>query len=102
MILFLLILGIPFVKGVGVKKNFVTHGCLTNIALVLYTILIFIVMIRTFSKGFADISTLPLLNAVNVCSHAILGTLAEIMGFVIMGLWLTKPLSNMGCMKAKK
>jgi hypothetical protein len=102
MILFFLILGIPFVKGAGVKKNFVTHGYLTIIALVLHTILIFIVMIPTFSEGFADISRLPLLNAVNVWSHAILGTLAEIMGFVIVGLWLTKPLSNMGCMKAKK
>jgi predicted ferric reductase len=101
-ILFLLILGIPFVKGAGVKKNFILHGYLTILALVLHTILIFLVMIPSFSQGFGDISTLPLLSVVNIWSHVILGTAAEIIGFVIVGFWLSKPLANMGCIKTRK
>jgi hypothetical protein len=102
MILFILIIGIPFVKGQGVKKNFITHGYLTIIALVLHTILIFLIMIPTFSNGLPDISSLPLLYAVNVWSHAILGTLAEVIGFIIVGFWLSKPISNMRCVRVRK
>jgi hypothetical protein len=60
------------------------------------------VMIPTFSNGIADISSLPLLYAVNVWSHVILGTLAEILGFIIVGLWLSKPISQMACVKVRK
>jgi hypothetical protein len=102
MILFILVLGIPFVKGQGVKKNYITHGNLTIVALVLHTILIFLVMIPTFSKGFGEISSLPLIYAINVWSHAILGTLAEVMGFLIVGFWLSKPISNMRCIRVRK
>lgn len=40
-ILFLLILGLPFVRGMGGEKNLMRHGYLTVLALILHTILIF-------------------------------------------------------------
>ena len=101
-ILFLLIIGLPFVRGVGSKKNFVRHGYLTVLALVLHTILIFIVMIPTFANGVGTITALPILNIFNVLSHAILGTAAEVLGFIVVGSWLAKPLKNMACLKTKK
>jgi hypothetical protein len=101
-ILFLLILGLPFVKGIGGKKNLMRHGYLTVLALVLHTLLIFIVMIPTFSGGFGELGELSFLNAFNVWSHAILGTAAEILGFIVVGFWLSKPLSNMACVRMKK
>jgi hypothetical protein len=101
-ILFLLILGLPFVKGIGAKKNLVLHGYLTMLALVLHTILIFVVMIPSFSSGLGELGELPFLNAFNVWSHAILGTAAEILGFIIVGFWVSKPLSNMACARVKK
>ncbi len=101
-ILFLLILGLPFVKGIGTKKNFIRHGYLTVLALVLHTVLIVLVMLPTFSNGFGDIGGLSLFDSVTVWSHAILGTLAEVAGIVIIGFWFSKPLKNMACFKTKK
>ena len=77
-ILFLLVLGLPFVKGLGGKKNLLIHGYLTVLALVLHTVLIFIVMIPSFSSGFGELGELSVLNAFNVWSHVVLGTVAEI------------------------
>jgi hypothetical protein len=101
-ILFLLILGLPFVKGIGTKKNFMSHGYLTVLALVLHTVLIVIVMLPTFSSGFSDIGELSLFESFTVWSHAVLGTAAEVAGIVIVGFWFSKPLKNMACFKAKK
>jgi hypothetical protein len=101
-ILFLLVLGFPLVKGVGVKKNLKMHGYLTVLALILHTILIIIVMIPTFSSGFGELGELSFLDAFNVWSHAILGTLAEILGFVIVGFWVSKSLSHRACVRMKK
>jgi hypothetical protein len=101
-ILFLLILGLPFVRGIGGKKNLMRHGYLTVLALVLHTLLIFIVMIPSFSGGFGELGELSFLNAFNVWSHAILGTAAEILGLIVVGFWLSKPLSNMACVRMKK
>jgi hypothetical protein len=101
-ILFLLFLGLPFVKGVGTKKNFITHGYLTVLALVLHTILIAIVMIPSFSNGFSELGGLSLFNSVTVWSHVILGTVAEIAGILIIGFWFSKPLKSMACFKVKK
>jgi hypothetical protein len=59
-------------------------------------------MIPAFAEGIVEISNLPLLSTINVLSHAILGTIAEVLGFVIVGLWVSKPLKNMACLKAKR
>ena len=58
-ILFLLILGLPFVKGLGVKKNLLKHGYLTILALITHSVLIFIVMIPVFSSSIGDFSERP-------------------------------------------
>ena len=101
-ILFLLVLGVPIFKGYGVAKNLRLHGYITVVALILHTILIFAVMVPSFLAGLTDIGSLPLLSVINVWLHAILGTFAEVLGFVIVGYWVSKPLSKMGCMKAQK
>ena len=72
------------------------------IALILHTILILIVMIPSFSSGFGELGELSFLDGLNVWSHAILGTAAEILGFIVVGFWLSKPLSNMACVRVKK
>ena len=101
-ILFLLILGLPLVKGIGGKKNLMRHGYLTILALILHTVLIFSVMIPSFSNGLGELGELSFLNAFNVWSHAILGTAAEILGFIVVGFWVSKPLTNMACTRVKK
>ncbi len=100
-ILFLLILGLPLAKGHRSWKNLLIHGYLTVIALGLHTTLIFIVMIPSFNNGLGELGQLPVLTAFNVWSHVILGTLAEILGLIVIGFWLTKSPSKMACIKMK-
>ena len=96
-ILFLLVLGLPFARGFGGKKNLMLHGYLTILALVLHTILIFIVMIPSFSSGLGELADLSLLEAFNVWSHVILGTIAEILGFIVVVFWVSKSPAKMAC-----
>jgi hypothetical protein len=100
-ILFLLVLGLPFTKGFGGKKNLLIHGYLTTLALVFHTVLIFTVMIPSFSSGLGELGELSLLNAFNVWSHVILGTIAEILGFMVVGFWVSKSPSKMACGRMK-
>jgi hypothetical protein len=70
--------------------------------LILHSILIFIVMIPVFGSGIGDLGELSSIAALTVWSHVILGTVAEILGIIVVGLWLSKPLSSMACLKMKK
>ncbi len=101
-IFFLLFLGLPFIKGLGVKKNLMTHGYLTILALILHSILIFTVMLPVFNEGIGVLGGLSFLAALTVWSHIILGTVAEILGIIVIGFWVSKPLSSMNCLRTKK
>jgi hypothetical protein len=101
-ILFILILGLPLTRGAGSKKNFIRHGYLTVLALVLHTSLTFGIMIPTFSRGIVNVTNLPILYETNVLAHVVLGITAEVLGYVVAGFWVSKPLKNMGCIKARK
>jgi hypothetical protein len=102
LILFLLVLGLPLVRGVNTKKNLIRHGYLTVAALALHTILIFVVMIPSFSGGLDELGSLSLLDSFNVWSHAVLGTTAEVFGFILVIYWLAQKPSNMRCTKLKR
>ena len=101
-ILFLLILSLPLARGFGVKKNLMRHGYLTVLALILHTFLIFIVMIPTFGNGLGELGGLSFPYSLTVWSHVILGTTAEVLGILVVGFWMSKPLSNMACTRMKK
>ena len=101
-ILFLLIIGLPFVNGRDSKKNVKRHGYLTALALLLHTVLIFVVMIPSFDTSLGAIGNLSILGSIDVWSHVILGTIAEISGIVLVGSWLYKSPSKMACAKNKK
>jgi hypothetical protein len=101
-ILFLLILGLPFVKGRDSKRNATRHGYLTAVALVLHTVLIFIIMIPSFNTNFGTISNLSILESIDVWSHAIFGTVAEVSGIILVGLWMFKSPSKMTCARRKR
>jgi hypothetical protein len=101
-ILFLLILGLPFVKGQDSKKNLTRHGYSTVLAIILHTILIFIVMIPTFTGGLGELSGLSIFYSVTVWSHIVLGTTAEILGIVLVAAWLRQNPAKMACARWKK
>jgi len=101
-ILFILILGLPLARGTGSKKNFIRHGYLAAFALVLHSTVTFLIMIPTFTQGIVNVTGLPILYQISVLSHVIFGITAEVLGFVVVGFWVSKPLKNMGCMKVRK
>lgn len=101
-ILFLLILGLPLIRIRDTKKNLMRHGYSTVVALILHSILIFIVMIPVFSNGIPELSELDFFSSLTVYSHVILGTLAEILGVIIVVFWFSKPLMNMACARLRK
>jgi len=99
--LFLLILGLPFDKGKGNKRSIARHGYLALLAVVLHTVLIFIVMIPSLDANFGVISNLSILESIDVWSHAVLGTIAEVLSVILIGFWLKSP-SKMACGKRRK
>jgi hypothetical protein len=101
-VFFLLVLGLPFVKGIGTKKNFIIHGRLTFLALILHTILVFVAMVPSLGGGVGGLTRLSFLDASLFWSHVILGTAALILGFTIIGVWVSKPLSNTECLRVKR
>jgi hypothetical protein len=99
-ILFLLILGLPLVRrGESAKENLIVHGYLTLAAILMHTILIFIVMIPSFSIGLGELVKLSLLASLTFWSHAVLGTAAEVLGIIMVVSWISNPPSKMACFK---
>ncbi len=101
-ILFLLIIGLPLIRGRNDPKNIKRHGYLTALALLLHTILIFLVMIPSFDTNLQVLNTLSISGSILVWSHVILGALAEIAGIILVAPWLYRSPSKMTCAKYKK
>ncbi len=101
-ILFLLILGIPLVRSATNKQNLMRHGYFTLAALVLHTVLIFIVMVPTFVNGLGELGGLSFLASLTVWSHEVLGTVAEVLAIIIIVPWMYKGPSRMWCARMKK
>ena len=101
-ILFLLVLGLPFFRGQSNKRNLMLHGYSTVAALVLHTFLIFLVMIPVFTGGLGELGGLTPFESVTVWSHVALGTTAEVLGIVVVVFWLVGGPSKMVCGRLKK
>ena len=99
---FLLVLGLPLVRGLSNKKNLKRHGALTVVALVLEAVLIFVVMVPSFIQNFSAITALPIGFAINTWLHIASGASAFISGLVYIALWLAYYNSGLRCAKAKK
>ncbi len=101
-VLFLLILGLPFIRGAGNLKNLMWHGYSTVAALVLHSVIIFWVMIPSLSDGIGELAGASMFFLITVISHVVMGTIAEIIGVIIVVLWLAQGTKKMACLKRKK
>ncbi len=101
-ILFLLVLGLPFVRGTSSKKNLMWHGYSTLAALILHTILIFFIMVPSLAGDFGELSELSLFDSFTVWSHAVLGTAAEVLAIILVAPWLLSGPANLKCNKWKR
>lgn len=59
-------------------------------------------MIPSFASGLLELSGLSAFDIFTIVSHGILGTLAEILGLVIVGFWLSKGPKKMACWKWRR
>ena len=59
-------------------------------------------MIYLAVNGLLTLESLPFLNSITVISHSILGTIALVMGYIIVGFWVSKPIGNLNCYRAKR
>jgi hypothetical protein len=100
-VLFLLLAGVMPPRPRGEKKRLIRHGYLTTIAVVLHTIIILIVMVPSFFSSFEAVEELSILQSLAVWLHAISGITAEILGVMLVALWMFKPPSQMTCAKRK-
>ena len=100
--LFLLILGIPLVRDLKNAENFKRHGYLTIVALAIETVLVFIVMIPSFTNNFDAVLSLSLLPALDTWLHVGLDIVAEVAGFVYVVMWLAFSPSTMQCIRFRR
>ncbi len=101
-ILFMLVLGLPLVRGINNKRNLMKHGYLTTVAMLLETILVFVVMVPSALSSSSAILSLSPAYAINTWLHFGLGIVAEVSGFWFIGLWVVFSRSNMRCVTARK
>jgi uncharacterized membrane protein YozB (DUF420 family) len=105
-ILFLLLVGLPLIrrrKGSVDNKNLIRHGYFTALALILHTVLIISVMAPSFlTEGLTELGEFSAFSSIMFWSHIVLGTAAEVLGVVIVGLWLSRGPSKLTCFKYKK
>jgi hypothetical protein len=97
--LILLVVGVYPYRIRTKNRNLIMHGFLSIAAIGLNLATVLAVMIPTFSGRLGYIINLSLAQAAVVWSHAVLGTLAIVLGFVIIFSWVTHPLGELGCSK---
>jgi len=59
-------------------------------------------MIPGFTEGLLELEELSMFGAAMFWSHIALGTAAEVLGIVIVGLWLGRGASKLTCYRQKK
>ncbi len=102
-IFFILILGLPLTKSAPKEtKNLVRHGYLTIFALILHTIIVIVAMILFSLDGYSELLSSPPLSLAATLTHIILGVAALVLGYVVVSFWISKPLNELRCYRAKK
>jgi hypothetical protein len=96
-IIFLLVLGLPFVRRFRGEKGLLWHGYLTVLAVVLHSILIFVVMVPAFVVGVGGLGGTGLVDELTVWVHVVLGSVAEVLGVVLVAAWLRRGPAAMAC-----
>ena len=97
--LILLIVGVYPYRIRTKNRNLIMHGFLSILALALNLVTVISVMIPVFSGSFSIISGLSFLESMIVWLPAVFGIVAIILGFVIVGSWISHPLGELGCSK---
>jgi hypothetical protein len=97
--LLLLVIGVYPYRIRTKNRNLIMHGFFSIIAIGLNLATVLFTMIPSFSGNLVSISDLSLVQSVVVWLHAVLGIPAIVLGLIIIFLWVTHPLGELGCSK---
>jgi uncharacterized membrane protein YozB (DUF420 family) len=69
------------------RKSYLKHGATMGIAVTLHTVLIFAIMVPSFASLVGSFGNLLWPSALAVLSHAVLGSLVELLGLYLVLAW---------------
>jgi len=85
------------------KRKFKIHGGLMGIAVILHVISLLAVMLPSFNDGYDFFTTaISDLGVQTTWIHAIPGTIAMILGIVLVGAWALHPANIASCSRRKR
>ena len=85
------------------KRKFKIHGGMMGIAVILHILTFVLVMGPSFSEGYDYFTTAASdLGVQTTWIHAIPGTIAMILGIVLVGAWALRPSNIAACSKMKR
>jgi hypothetical protein len=97
--LILLVLGVYPNRIRTKNRNLIMHGFFSVAAMILNLATVISVMIPVFAGDLGSVSNFSLVQSTIVWLHAVFGSVAIVLGFVIIFSWVTHPLGELGCSK---
>ena len=85
-----------------IKGKFKIHGFLMGLAVLLHFITFVVVMGPSFSEGIEFFTTSIDIGVQTMWVHAITGSIALILGIILVGLWIVNSSNIAGCVKRKR
>ena len=97
--LIIIVVGLVYKK----RRKFKIHGGLMGIAVILHLISLFAVMLPSFNDGYDYfITATSELGVQTIWIHAVPGTIALILGIVLVTAWALRPSNIASCSKLKR
>jgi len=99
-IVIFLVLAVGFLIAKA-KRSFQNHGLIMGVAVGLHTVSILIVMVPSLAASRGLLADLYAGLSLAVLSHAILGSLVEVLGIYLVGTWAANRKNVQACYKRK-
>ena len=81
------------------NRNLIIHGFFSIAAIGLNLATVLSLMIPVFSNNLVSIGNLSFVQSAFFWLHVVLGTVAIMLGLIIIFSWVTHPLGELGCSK---
>jgi uncharacterized membrane protein YozB (DUF420 family) len=103
MIFQLLVVAVLFLALLAMaRRRYVVHGVMMGSAVALHTISIFMIMVPTLRSLDGVLTDLSTRLSFVVVVHSIVGSVVEILGVLLVVLWVGNRVSMAGCFRRKR
>ena len=97
--LVLLVIGVYPYRIRTKNRNLIMHGFFSIVAIGLNLATVLSIMIPSLNGNLVFISNLSLFQSAVVWLHSVLGSVAIVLGLIMIFSWITHPLGELGCSK---